>query len=111
MAITVTIRVSRNLEQRDLDALRNWLQHDYPGEWTLTTGAEAEGTLGAGDDLLETVLDGAASGAARATLTILYQEFTKWRERTRKKYPAGAKPDAELTARDESGKPVEQREQ
>lgn len=111
MAITVTVRVSRTLEEPDLDELRNWLERTYPGAWEVTAGPEAEGTLGSAEVLIDAVLTASATGfgqgfgqalgdatveEARKAAERVAGEIKERFRRIREKYPEGEEPEIEV---------------
>jgi hypothetical protein len=118
MGLEVTVRVSGNLEQPDLDALRKWLEETYPVEWELMSGPDVDGTLGGTTEVLQAVLEHYAQGMGIGTVTVaadlLREKIRERFERIRDQYPDDDKPELEVETveqRDESeigGKTPEQ---
>lgn len=97
MGIEVTVRVSGNLEQPDLDAMQKWLEETYPGAWKRTSGPEADGALGTADVVLQVLLEnyawGLGAGTAEVAARLLREQIKARFEKVRDQYPDDDKPE------------------
>lgn len=104
MGIEVTIRV-RNLDQEDLGDLRKWLEHHYPGHWEFRPGRSEPGSLGAGDDLLHSFVQGLGEGIGESlgtgiviTAVLLRKQIMERFQQIRKQYPEHDQPEIDIDA-------------
>lgn len=106
MTITVTVRVSGNVEEPDFDELRDWLERTYSGEWKRTSSPEAADTLGT-SDVLVGVLEHFAGALGEEVGAVLAKEgidvakklpgeIAERFRRIREKYPDGEQPQVDV---------------
>jgi hypothetical protein len=108
MAIHVTVRVSGNLDEQDLEVLRKWLEETYPAGWEPTSDPKAYGTLGTTEvlqavlenEVLQAVLQNFAAGVGIGTVEVaarlLREKIRERFESIRDQYPDDDKPELDV---------------
>lgn len=100
MGLKVTVRVSRNMDKADVNALRKWLETTYPGQWERSAEPEEDGALGGAGEILVAVLTalaaGAGEGAGKVAAETVRDQISRKLQQLRSKYPHRDQPDADV---------------
>lgn len=77
MSLRVVVRISRRLHREDFLALRNWLEHDFPGEWQTAPAPEEQPSLGVLDDVLIGLCTGVGTAGTDAARVLITDELKR----------------------------------
>lgn len=104
MGLKVTVRVSRNMDKADVNALRTWLETTYPGQWERSAEPEEDGALGGADEIFVVVLTalatGVGEGAGKVAAETVRDQISRKLQQLRAKYPQRDQPNADVEVQD-----------